>query len=169
MANKRYCYPAASDVNLFQLRDFYIKHAGQFCIAAKLLPLLTLLCLCCPSAAAASASAVRLWGMAVHTVRMSNLLLYVLLFYFLWLKIATRKFISFHFVCISYAFLYFVFFSQKTIGILILLWQYNRRFCCRKNKTPKQACPPFCFAEHIGRAARHARISNSIVYIVVVV
>lgn len=29
--------PAASDVNLFQLRDFYIKHAGQFCIAAKLL------------------------------------------------------------------------------------------------------------------------------------
>lgn len=64
--------PAASDVNLFQLRDFYIKHAGQFCIAAKLL----------------QQHVVRVcgreeWGrVAVHTVRMSNLLLAVTIFRF---------------------------------------------------------------------------------------
>lgn len=64
--------PAASDVNLFQLRDFYIKHAGQFCIAAKLLlPLLL-----------QHVAPVRVWGMAMHTVRMSNLLPGVTIFRF---------------------------------------------------------------------------------------
>lgn len=119
------------------------------------------------------------WGrVAVHTVRMSNLLLGVTIFRFtgclpfcfLWLKIATENCISFNFVCIPFVvvplLLFSIFVLQKSIGILICFGN-TRRFRFRKNKTPKQARWSKCCSAVLFWAirARHARISNSIVYI----